>query len=78
MDLAGTDDYNPAEDMVRTHSWDLGVVTDAWMRQGLPLVRYDRKMLPAPRPSVPNLTEIDQADRADHNFGQPQRVDNQL
>lgn len=45
MEIAGTDDYTSAEDMVRTHGWDLGVVIDVWMRQGLPLVPYDRKLL---------------------------------
>lgn len=87
MELAGTDDYTSAEDMVRTHGWDLGVVIDAWMRNGLPLVPYDRKLLskqtfaapqllhdetdslwPASRPSILNLSGVDQEDRDDYNL----------
>lgn len=45
MELAGTDDHTSAETMVRIHGWDLGVVIDVWMRQGLPLIPYDRKLL---------------------------------
>jgi hypothetical protein len=45
MEIAGTDDYTSAEDMVRVHGWDLGVVIDDWMGRGLPLVPHNRKLL---------------------------------
>ncbi len=45
LELAGLDDYVFPEAMLRTRGRDLGVVIDAWMREGLPIVPYDGKLL---------------------------------